>query len=89
MLHLVAMAIGSVRYSQAMYHPTVRAARNALNDWIAHYTPMLADEAASADAADMVISLARLARFTRIQLDAMAEQWSQDKLQELGTDEQM
>jgi hypothetical protein len=72
-----------------MYHPTVRAARNALNDWIARYTPMLADEAASADAADMVISLARLARFTRIQLDAMAEQWSQDKLQELGTDEQM
>ena len=50
---------------------------------------MLADEAASADAADMVIYLARLARFTRIQLDAMAEQWSQDKLQELGTDEQM
>jgi hypothetical protein len=37
----------------------------------------------------MVISLARLARFTRIQLDAMAEQWSQDKLQELDTSKQV
>jgi len=44
-----------------MHHPSVRDARNKLNDWIAHHLPILCSDAGSAEEADMVISLGRLA----------------------------
>jgi hypothetical protein len=61
-----------------MHHPSVRDARNKFNDWIAHHLPILCSEAASAEEADMVISLGRLALWTRIQLSAIEEQRTQD-----------
>ena len=61
-----------------MHHPSVRDARNKHNDWIAHHLPILFSEAASAEEADMVISLGRLALWTRIQLSAIEEQRTQD-----------
>jgi hypothetical protein len=65
-----------------MHHASVRSARQALNEWIAHHLPILADEAQSAEEADMVIRLGGLARWTRIQLDAIEEQRSQDLIKD-------
>jgi hypothetical protein len=61
-----------------MHHPSVCDARNKLNDWIAHHLPILCSEAASAEEADMVSSLGRLALWTRIQLSAIEERRTQD-----------
>ncbi len=61
-----------------MHHPSVRDARNKLNDWIAHHLPILCSDVTSAEDADMVISLGRLALWTRIQLSAIEEQRAQD-----------
>jgi len=61
-----------------MHHASVRDARNKLNDWIAHHLPLLCSDAESAEEADMIISLGRLALWTRIQLSAIEEQRTQD-----------
>lgn len=74
-----------------MYHQAVFRARKGLEDWTAQHLPILCDDVQSADAADMVISLGRLIRFTQIQLSAMNDQWSQDAIaqQKRDSEEQM
>lgn len=74
-----------------MYHQAVFRAKRDLNAWAADHLPSLADDASSAEAAEMALALSRLVRMLQIQLSAMQEQWSQDEWErrERDADSQM
>ena len=61
-----------------MYHQAIFRAKRDFNAWAADHLPSLADDASSAEAAEMALALSRLVRLLQIQLSAMDEQWSQD-----------
>jgi hypothetical protein len=62
-----------------VFHQAIFRAKRDLNAWAADHLPSLADDASSAEAAEMALALSRLTRLAQIQLSAMQEQWSQDE----------
>lgn len=75
----------------AVFHQAIFRAKRDLNAWAGDHLPSLADDASSAEAAEMVIALSRLVRLMQIQFSAMSEQWSQDEWarRDQDTDSQM